>query len=101
MANKIYTGDVKVVFRVSTGLDLTTATTMQLKVWPPSGTAVAWTATAYGTAADGVLTYTTTATDLTTAGTYKLQAYVELGAAGVDGKFFGETVTFNVYEAYQ
>ena len=25
MANKIYTGDVKVVFRVSTGLDLTTA----------------------------------------------------------------------------
>lgn len=101
MANKIYVGDIKVVFRVSTGLDLTTATKRTLNVRQPSGAAVSWTATTYGDAEDGVLTYTSGAGDFPAAGVYALQAYVELGVAGADGKFYGETVNFVVYEAYK
>lgn len=100
MANKIYVGDIGVVFRVSTGIDLTAATVTKLKISCPSGTEVERTATVYGTAANGVLTYTSTASDLTEAGIYRLQAYVELGADGVDGKFYGETATFMVYDRY-
>lgn len=101
MANKIYVGDIGVIFRVNTGIDLTTATKTTLKVKLPDETAVEWTASIYGEKTNGVLEYKSTSGDLSMVGTYRLQAYVELGTGGTDGKFFGETATFTVYNAYK
>jgi len=98
MANKIYVGDIGITFRVSTSLDLTTASVTKLKVGQPSGTAVEWTATVYGAATDGVLQYVSVDGDFPAAGFYKVQAYVELNSGE---KFYGETVNFTVYAAYK
>ena len=97
MANKLYTGDVGIVFRVSTGTDLSAATLTKLKVQQPDGTEVNWTATVYGSAADGVLTYTSDSDDFPEDGNYKLQAYVEQTGGA---KLYGETASFDVYDPY-
>jgi len=98
MADKIYTGDVGVTLRVSTSLDLTTATTTQLKIRRiEDGSVAAWTATVYGDAADGVLQYVSVADDFSVSGLYQLQAYVELSGGA---KYYGNTVEFQIYEPY-
>lgn len=97
MADKIYIGDIGVTFRVSTGIDLSTATVTKLKVWTPKDSALEWTATVYGSATDGILEYVNDSDDFPVAGTYKLQAYVELSTGK---KFYGETTTFTVYDVY-
>lgn len=98
MANKIYVNEIGVTFRVSTGIDLTSASITVLKVKKPSGALVEWATTVYGAATNGVLQHVTTSGDLSESGTYTLQAYVELTDGG---KYYGESVTFRVYDTYQ
>lgn len=96
MAGKIYVGSTGVILEVTTGIDITGATTTTLKVKKPDDTLVTWTATIY-TAATGVLRYTVVANDLDQPGDYHLQAYVVLS-----GKiYYGETALLSVYAQWE
>ena len=70
----VYKNDTNVKIILNVGVDISAATVMRIKYRTPAGYSSYWTASAEGTTA---ITYTTGATDLTTAGTWLLQAYVE------------------------
>lgn len=75
MSTAVYKGDIGVKIVLDCGLDISTATTKQIKYRKPRGDAGAWTATLESDNAS--LSYTTTAaTDLSEVGTWRLQAYV-------------------------
>jgi hypothetical protein len=97
MAGKIFVGDYGIVVRVSTGIDLTGATALKIKVLKPNGNESTWTATAILPITTGDITYTTTLSDFSVAGTYKIQAEITFSSS----KFLGETTSFRVYEKWQ
>lgn len=92
---KIYTGQIGLLIELDTLIDLTNATTLEIKYRRPDRTTGAFTATADGTK----IVYTTTsAEDLPEAGeTWKLQAH----AAGTGWDFLGETVDFVVTDPFE
>lgn len=91
---KIYVGQVGVLVSLDTGDTLTGATTTEIKYRTPTNIVGTWNAGVSGTS----LTFTTTqATDLSFAGTYKLQAH----AAGSGWDLLGETVDLEVYRAFE
>jgi hypothetical protein len=74
--NKIYIGQTNIRIWVSTGADLTGATTTTIEVRQPTDTAVVWTAT-ISNASDGSLYYDITSTStLPIKGDYRLQPKV-------------------------
>ena len=93
----LYQGDVGVDVTVSTGKDLTSASTNTLKVKKPSGTEVTWSASKVA-GTGGNLTYTTITGDLDEVGTYYLQAYIVMGDGDI---FYGDVVRFVVYDQFQ
>ena len=95
----IYLGDIGTTIIVDTGIDLTGATTLELKVQKPSGAESTWTATiADGyTAPDGLLQYVTQSGDLDEVGSWKLQAHRI--ATGVN--HLGDTAQFEVRDVYR
>ncbi len=64
--------DIKIVLNV--GVDISAATVMRIKYCRPDSVTGYWSATAEGTTA---ITYTTITSDLSVAGDWRLQAYVE------------------------
>ena len=66
-------GDIREI-RLTVGTDLTNATTKQLKIHRPGDDVLTKTATAYGAATGGILTYTTVGTDFNAAGEYRVSA---------------------------
>lgn len=74
----IHVGDVGTVIRVepSDDTDLSGASSAEIRYKKPSGATGAWTASIVS---DGVQ-YTTTTGDIDEAGTWYLQAYVDLGS---------------------
>jgi hypothetical protein len=97
MADKIYVDDVGVTLRVYTGVDLTTATLMELHVQKPGAT-TEWTWTGWiDPNNDYQIEYTTGATDFDTVGEYKIQAYVEFTPASIH---HGEVFFLNVNNTF-
>lgn len=96
MANTIFegrVGDIGTVLRVTlvelvdgveTEVDVSTASTKQIKLKDPSGNVTAKTASFYTDGTDGVLQYTTISGDFDEAGNWQMQPYVVL-AAGWSG----------------
>jgi len=97
MAGKIFVGDYGVVVRVSTGVDLTSATSLKIKVIKPNGHETTWTASAVLPITSGDITYTSILSDFNVVGTYKVQAEVTFASS----KFLGETTSFRVYTKWQ
>lgn len=90
MTNAIYVNAVGVEFRLNTGVDISAATLLEIHVKKPSGI-VKWTAARYLTTQK--ITYTTVVGDLSEAGTYTLQAYVEWGSSS---KHHGEAIEIEI-----
>ena len=86
--NKIYVGDVGVLVQVDTGQSMSSAAVHEIHVKYPDNTTAIWTASING----NIIEYVTQASDLSQAGRYKIQAYIEMGAY----KGFGDTTTLNV-----
>ena len=61
-------------------IDISTASTKQIKIWKPSGQLITGTATFETTGADGKLFYKTVAGNLDEEGWYKFRAYVTIGS---------------------
>lgn len=91
--SKVYVGDKGTEIILDCGSDVSTATVRKIKAKRPDGTTVDWTAAASGT---NSIKYTTLTGDLSMAGNWQLQAYVETPAwSGL-----GETFSLAVYQAY-
>jgi uncharacterized membrane protein len=95
--DKIYIGDVGTKFIISTGVDLTDATSTKAKIKKPGGTTVTWDCDVEGAATGGKISYETIANDLDEAGNYVGNAKVEFGAK----KFTGETFGFMVLDEFE
>ena len=91
--SKHYVDEVGSIIIVNTGIDLSGASTHQLKVKKPDGTTVTWNASVYSVGSNpNYLKYTSVSGDLDQAGEYKVQPYVVLSSwSGC-----GETSRFNV-----
>ncbi len=97
MSGKIYLGDYGVIVEVSTGIDLTLATSYELSITKANGRKVSWSPTPVVPLTGGLISYTTISGDLDVAGDYKLQAKVRF----VSGYFIGETAVFHVYNLWE
>lgn len=98
MANEIHKGDIGTAFQVtlkdgSTTLDLSTATTKQLKFKKPAGTIVTKTASFITDGTDGAIEYVTVDGDLDEAGNWNIQAYIVIGSTA----FHSDLGDFIVY----
>lgn len=93
--SKVYVGDVGTEIVLGFGVDVSTATVLKIraKKSDSAGTVIEWDGTLEGT--DSVK-YIIQAGDLDVAGSWKLQAYVEIASwSGLS-----ETATLKVYEPY-
>jgi hypothetical protein len=79
---KAHVGDVGLVFKATVKdeneavVDISSATTLQIKLGDPFGTMTAKTASLYSDGTDGILKYATVAGDLAYAGRWMAQGYV-------------------------
>ena len=94
MATEIFKGDLGTVIRLTTGIDLTGNSLLQIWIKKPDGTFYQRTASVVGAASDGIIEYTTISVDLDEAGTYSTQAHVEFSAGAQ--KFNGTISEFDV-----
>jgi hypothetical protein len=93
---KYYVGDIGTRLIVSTGNNLTTATTWDLLVQKPSGAIDTWVGAIDG--GDNTrIVYTIQNGDFDELGRYKLQAYVVFAS----GSWRGNTAYFTVSEAFK
>ena len=88
----IYQGENDIEIRLDTGVSLINATLINIRVVKPSGSAVTWVATRYGTTNE--ITYTASSTDLDEIGDYVLRAYIEWNTS----KHLGEAATIQVLD---
>jgi hypothetical protein len=87
---RVYQGTVGASIKLDTGVDLSSATTLEIRVMRPSGVLATWTASVYapsGTATQSI-TYTTVSGDLDELGVYVLQSYVKGPGVEVLGDAF-------------
>ena len=96
MSDKIYTGGT-VTFVVDCEITTTAASKTLLYVQKPDGTEVIWTGTA---ASVTCIVYTTTSTDLDTAGIYNANAYQQ-DTTSTSWNFTGESFQFRVYDRHK
>ena len=73
----VYVGDVGTVITVDCGVDVSSASSLALAVRTPLGNETTWPATL---ASATTISYTTLAGDLSEAGTYLLQAKIDMGS---------------------
>ena len=92
--NKPFVGDVGTVITVNTREDISTATKVSLMVQKPDGSEDEWIGTIYN---ERYIRYTIADGDFNVAGTYRLQAYVEM--PGWKGR--GVTTEFDVYDYFE
>ena len=95
---KIRKGDIGTVFQVtiknvSGAVDISSATTKQIKFRNPSGTVTTKSADFVSDGTDGKLKYTTVSGDLSATGRWKIQSYVEL----TSGNWHSDIDEFIVY----
>jgi hypothetical protein len=95
----IHIGDVGTIIRLTvteddgtTAVNVSTATVKKFYFLKPDGTKVNKTAEFNTDGSDGKLKYTVVALDIDQAGTWQVQAYVEIGAA----KYYSTKTTFSV-----
>lgn len=98
MTEEIHVGDIGTVFEVTvqesgTALNISTATVKQILLEPPSGTMLTKTAAFVTDGTDGKISYTTILGDLSEAGQWLLQVYLEMPT----GKWHSDTQRFQVY----
>lgn len=93
---KIYKDDIGVLIKADTGIDLSGAASMELKVLKPSAEEVSWIAYEDETDA-GYIDYITVDGDLEEVGVYKIQAWVYITAESIHR---GETFYLQVYDHY-
>lgn len=93
MAVKVYKGAIGLLIEVETGVDLSDATEVKLKVKKPSGATVEWTGVASGTK----IQYNTQSGDLHESGLYLIQAYV----VKPTGTYLGETARLHVFDEFE
>jgi hypothetical protein len=96
----IHVGDVGTIFRLTitedddtTAVDVSGASVKTFYFKKPDGTKLTKTAAFNTDGKDGKLAYTAIATDISIAGTWQVQAYVEIGAA----KYYSSKQTFSVH----
>ena len=94
----IYKRDVGVTFEISTDIDLTNATSVQIMIKKPSSRSAIWPATKSVTPSDGIITYTTIDGDLNEDGWHYLQSYAEFPSSVA---YYGNAVKFKVYDSYE
>lgn len=92
---KIYIGTVGLAINLNTGMNLTEATKVSIKVMTPDGKKREWVGSV-SQADNMIITYITQIGDLVKDGIYKLQAYVEISAF----KGLGETVELTVNKEF-
>ena len=90
-----YLGDIGTVITVSTGVDLSAASTAELKIKKPDKTVTTWAASVSG-GDNTQLVYTVVADDFDQAGTYKVQAYIV--TASWTGR--GNTASFDISNTF-
>lgn len=100
--NEIHVGDIGTVFTATikdgnTAVDLSGATTKQLKFHDPDGVLITKDAAFVTGGSDGGIKYTTISGDLSKAGQWKLQGYVVLPS----GSWHTDIVTFTVYDVLE
>jgi hypothetical protein len=95
----IHVGDVGTIFRLTitedddtTAVDVSTASTKKFYFLKPDGTKINKTAEFNTDGTDGKLKYTGVANDISVAGRWQVQAYVEIGTA----KYYSTKATFSV-----
>lgn len=95
----IHVGDVGTIIRLTiteddgtTPVDVSTASVKKFYFRKPSDEKLAVTAAFNTTGTDGKLKYTVVANDIDVAGTWYVQAYVEIGTA----KYYSTKTTFTV-----
>lgn len=93
---KIYKDDVGVLIRLNTGVDVSEAESIKIRVRLPDGATTEWDAEEDETT--NYIKYLTVAGDLEDDGDYLLQAYVTWGSTSIHR---GETYTLTVYEYYE
>lgn len=101
---EIHLGDIGTIFRVtikdqacdgtSSVLDVSSASTLQMKFKSPSGTVSTKNAGFTTDGSDGQVEYTTISGDLNEAGEWKLQVYIIMPS----GSWRSDIGTFSVYE---
>jgi len=93
--SKVYKDDTGTVFQVDVGVDISAASTVDLKVRKPDGSIVTWTGSINGSV-NTQIDYTIVTDDLDQTGKYTLQSYVV--TATWTGR--GESVGFLVYDNF-
>ena len=94
--SKVYIGDIGTVIEVAVGIDISAATTTELKVKKPDGTTDTWVGAVNGST-NTQLDYTIAADDLDQSGEYDIQAHIETATwVGL-----GETARLMVYGLFQ
>ena len=98
-ATIIHVGDVGTIFRLTitkddmTAVDVSLASVKTFYFKKPDGTKLTKTAEFSTDGTDGKLVYTAIAGDIDKAGTWQVQAYVEIGTA----KYYSTKQTFSVH----
>lgn len=92
--SKIYVGQSSLRLKLTTGVDITGATTLQIKYKKPNGATGEWTALEYDET-NGVIYYDFAANELDVSGRWIVWAYV-IFSDGRDAP--GEPYKFRVYE---
>jgi len=87
--SKVYVSDVGTYLILNCGTNISTASLTQVKVQKPSGATPTWTGSIYSS---NYVRHRITTGDLSIAGTYHVQSYVEMGTY----KGRGETAAFEV-----
>jgi hypothetical protein len=101
---KHYLRETGTDFILDTGINIGTVPMQAIYYKKPTGVTGTWSASLYSSQSDlgGVigtylLKHTLTYNDLDVSGTWKFNAFV----AAVDGTWYGETVTLNIYDKYE
>lgn len=92
--SKTYIYDTGTFVTLDCGSTITASTVHLINVQKPDATSTTWAASV---SSSQYLTYTVSTADLTTAGRYMLQAYIELGTS----KWRGETAELWVYDVFK
>lgn len=97
-ADEIHVDDIGVRFTVTIKdgediVDVSSASLKQLLFQRPNGSILTKTASLFSDGTDGIIIYTTTSGDLSEAGNWKLQGYVEFGSS----HYHSDVVTFRVH----
>lgn len=94
-SDEVHVGDIGTEFRCTiqdcpSSLDLSSATTKQIKFKKPSGERLVKNASFYTDGSDGIIKYTTVSGDIDECGRWQLQGFVVLGDSQyhTDVKFF-------------